>query len=184
MVERLRREAEDARAEAQRQQQELETRLESVETAKAALMEDARKRVARPYQRHCGPTAAGRNECWTNPKRSRNSSNSGKRCGRCNGSWTSTAWQPIEVKLTPWHERLKEGDRVYVRGIGHPVEVITPPGGQDRVEVLLGTMRAKIPVYQLERQADSHPVATRRGVYLSRAPTAAPHRPGTGPQGV
>ena len=94
-------------------------------------------------------------------------------------------WQPIEIQRTPWHERLKAGDRVHVRGISQPVEVITPPdessgsGQAQRVEVLLGTMRAKIPVYQLVELAEGHPAAARSGVYLDRGParSAAPRRP-------
>ncbi|CAI8047467.1 Endonuclease MutS2 [Geodia barretti] len=97
----------------------------------------------------------------------------------------AASWQPIEVKRTPWQERLKSGDRVYVRGISQPVEVITPPDltsgstQAQRVEVLLGTMRAKIPVYQLQSLAEGHPVASRQGVYLDRAESrpAAPRVP-------
>ena len=63
-------------------------------------------------------------------------------------------WQPIEVKRTPWQEKLQSGDRVYVRGIPRPVEVLGPPDTEQQVEVLLGTMRARIPVYQLEKPAD------------------------------
>ncbi len=70
---------------------------------------------------------------------------------------------------------MKEGDRVYIRGIAQPVEVIAAADNQDRVEVLLGTMRAKIPVYQLERQAEGHPAAASQGVYLNRAPRKAPN---------
>ena len=62
-------------------------------------------------------------------------------------------WQPIPVKRTPWPERLQSGDRVYIRGIPRPVEVIGPVDAEEQIEVLLGTMRAKIPVYQLERPA-------------------------------
>lgn len=62
-------------------------------------------------------------------------------------------WQPIPVKRTPWPERLQSGDRVYIRGIPRPVEVIAPVDADEQIEVLLGTMRAKIPVYQLERPA-------------------------------
>lgn len=62
-------------------------------------------------------------------------------------------WQPIPVKRTPWPERLQSGDRVYIRGIPRPVEVIAPVDSDEQIEVLLGTMRAKIPVYQLERPA-------------------------------
>jgi len=101
------------------------------------------------------------------------------------GELDAPDWQPIEIKRTPWQERLKSGDRVYVRGISQPVEVITPPDPSgspaqaQRVEVLLGTMRAKIPVYQLQRLAEGHPAAARQGVYLDRAATRtpAPRRP-------
>ena len=94
-------------------------------------------------------------------------------------------WQPIEIRRTPWQEMLKAGDRVYVRGISQAVEVITPPDRSSsssqaqRVEVLLGTMRAKIPVYQLQSLAEGHPAAARQGVYLDRAVSrpAAPRRP-------
>ena len=75
---------------------------------------------------------------------------------------------------------MKEGDRVYIRGISQPVEVISPVDGQERVEVLLGTMRAKIPVYQLERQAEGHPAAASQGVYLDRAPREPVRGPGSG----
>ena len=75
--------------------------------------------------------------------------------GRARREIGAAQWQPIEVKRTPWQERLHSGDRVYIRGIPRPVEVITPPDGDEQVEVLLGTMRARIPVYQLERPADS-----------------------------
>ncbi len=66
----------------------------------------------------------------------------------------SSQWQPIEVKRIPWQARLRSGDRVYIRGIPRPVEVITPQDAAEQVEVLLGAMRAKIPVYQLERPAE------------------------------
>ena len=53
------------------------------------------------------------------------------------------------------------------------------PAQAQRVEVLLGTMRAKIPVYQLQSLAEGHPAAARQGVYLDRAAsrTPAPRRP-------
>ncbi len=176
VVERLRAEAEDARTEAQRQQREMETQLESVETAKAALLEDARRELQDRTSDIVGQLRRAE-RMLDQPETVPQLQQQREEMRQVQRELDSTAWQPIEVKLTPWHERLKEGDRVYVRGIGHPVEVITPPGDQDRVEVLLGTMRAKIPVYQLERQADSHPVAARRGVYLSRLATTR-----TGPE--
>ena len=80
----------------------------------------------------------------------------------------SPQWEPIKVQRAAWQERLKSGDRVFIRGIGRPVEVIAPPDEQGQVEVLLGTMRSKIPIYQLERPAAGHPAAAQHGVYLHR----------------
>lgn len=68
---------------------------------------------------------------------------------------TSPQWEPIEVERTPWQQELRSGDRVYIRGIPRPVEVISPQDEDEHIEVLLGTMRARIPVYQLERPAES-----------------------------
>ena len=68
---------------------------------------------------------------------------------------SAVEWQPIEVQRTPWQEKLQSGDRVYIRGIPRPVEVISPQDNDEHIEVLLGTMRARIPVYQLERPAES-----------------------------
>ena len=65
---------------------------------------------------------------------------------------------------------------MYLRGLAEPVEVITPPGGDERLEVLLGVMRATVPVYQLERPAEAHPAAARQRVYLDRR-AGAPRRP-------
>jgi DNA mismatch repair protein MutS2 len=80
----------------------------------------------------------------------------------------SVHWQPIEVKRTPWQEKLGSGDRVFIRGIPRPVEVISSPDDEGQVEVLLGTMRAKIPTFQLERPAAGHEPAARQGVYFNR----------------
>ena len=94
VVERLRRDAEDARTEAQRQQRELEAQLESVETAKAALLEDARRELQDRTSDILGQLNA-QNGWWSstnintnNRPRWRRCSSNGKRCGRCNGSWT------------------------------------------------------------------------------------------------
>ena len=71
------------------------------------------------------------------------------------------------------------GARVYIRGIPRPVEVITPPDEEEQVEVLLGTMRAKIPVYQLERPADSSMTLEVGGPTSPTSPTLSrPSTPG------
>ncbi len=172
---RLREEAEEARTQAARQQRDLEEQLSSVESAKAALVEEARQEL---QDRIAGILDGLRRaeRLLERPETPVQVQQQRAEIREVQRQLESTAWQPIEVKRSRWQESLREGDRVYVRGISQPVEVITPPDEQDRVEVLLGAMRAKIPVYQLERRAEGHAVAARQGVYLSR--TTAPRRSG------
>ena len=201
-VERLKDEAESSRLAAAKLQQELAAQLESVEATKTELVEDARRQLQqqtatvlerlqkaersmemaeaaaqesaarrRASQRPAGrpPDAAATAGMPTEIAESKRSLTEVQR------DLDRATWQPLEIRRVPWQERLKSGDRVYVRGIPRPVEVITPPepataGGQAaRVEVLLGTMRAKVPVYQLQRMAESHPAAAQHGVHLARA---------------
>ena len=202
-VEELKEEAESSRLAAVRLRQELEEQLGTVEATKTELVEEARRelqlrtsdmldrlqraersmelaaaRVAPAPMGAIGGGAAGQ-EPQTEFREHRDELREVER------ELDAASWQPIEVKRTPWQERLKSGDRVYVRGISQPVEVITPPDltsgstQAQRVEVLLGTMRAKIPVYQLQSLAEGHPVASRQGVYLDRAESrpAAPRVP-------
>ena len=220
VVETLRAEAQTAQAEAARLRDDLERQLESVETTKANLVEDARRRLqqqtaalqqrlqqlerqlSRPPAMDSGagagaaappPTltpeelAAYRNELRRPPGRTPPSLTppaltpeelAARRAElrQVERQLDSADWQPIEVRRTPWQERLQSGDRVYLQGLAEPVEVITPPGGDERLEVLLGVMRATVPVYQLERPAEAHPAAARQRVYLDRR-AGAPRRP-------
>ena len=187
VVESLREEAESARMEGTRLQRELESRLESVEADKAELVEEARQQLQLRtsglldrLQRLERALDADANRSPAVPRRSAEEGRAipdrREELREVQRELSSTAWQPIEVKRTPWRERLKSGDRVFVRGISQPVEIIAPPDAQERVEVLLGTMRAKIPAYQLVRQAEGHPAAARQGVYLERSTVRrAPH---------
>ena len=202
-VERLKEEAESSRLAAADLQRQLEEQLGSVEATKTELVEEARRelqlrtrgildrlqRAERSMElaaaaaathgaatgRVAAPAAGDPGDLQENRQALR----------EVQRELDDAAWQPIEIKRTPWQERLKSGDRVYVRGISQPVEVITPPdpastsAQAQRVEVLLGTMRAKIPVYQLQRLAEGDPVAARQGVYLDRAQNrpSTPRRP-------
>ena len=201
-VEELKEEAESSRLAAVRMRHELESQLESVEATKTELVEEARRelqlrtsdlldrlqRAERSMELVAGraatPVAASGGAA--EPKeRQEEFSEHRDELREVQRELDAANWQPIEVKQTPWHERLQSGDRVYVRGISQPVEVIAPPertsgsGQAQRVEVLLGTMRAKIPVYQLQRMAEGHPAAARHGVHLDRAESrpAAPRVP-------
>ena len=202
-VERLKDEAESARLTALKSQQELEAQLASVESTKTELVEEARRELqlrtghildrlqqaersmelaaaaAAPWAGHIRAPAADAPQPPPELREHREAMREVQR------ELNDANWQPIEVARTPWQEELKSGDRVYVRGISQPVEVITPPekaagsGQSQRVEVLLGTMRAKIPVYQLRSLAEESPAAARRSVQLERAQTRppAPRRP-------
>jgi len=186
----LRQEAEIAMTDAARKQRELDAQLSDVESAKANLIEESRQELqsritgilerlskaerslesAEIHQNaEAQANALSRKEMQANRSDLRD----------VQRQLESPAWSPIEVERVPWQQILEEGDRVYIRGISQPVEVISPVDGQERVEVLLGTMRAKIPVYQLERQAEGHPAAASQGVYLDRAPREPVKGPGS-----
>ena len=212
-VEQLKEEAESSRLAAAKLQRDLEEQLGSVEATKTELVEEARRelqqrtsgildqlqRAERSLSRPVAVPPAGElaaSAAASHATGQRSGSAGSREVGsdfqddrralrEVQRELDDANWQPIEIKRTPWQERLKSGDRVYVRGISQPVEVITPPSlssgsaQAQRVEVLLGTMRAKIPIYQLQRLADGDPVAARQGVYLDRAQNrpAAPRRP-------
>ena len=197
-VEQLKEEAESARLAAVRMRLELEEQLGSVEATKTELVEEARRELqlrtshlldrlqraersldlaaARSAASHVG-AAHGDSTPPDSQVAYREQQEELREAQR---ELDASDWQPIEVKRTPWHERLQSGDRVYVRGISQPVEVITPPDGApgsaqaQRVEVLLGTMRARIPVYQLQSLAEGHPAAAQHGVHLDRAENRPP----------
>jgi len=189
VVERLRQEAEIATSDAVRKQRELDAQLADVESAKANLVEDSRQELQQRIGGILDRLSRAERSLETNELR-QNAEAQANAEARANAQarqamqarrgevrevqrqLDSAAWSPIEVERVPWQQILKEGDRVYIRGIAQPVEVISSVDSQERVEVLLGTMRAKIPVYQLERKADGHPVAASQGVYLDRAPRA------------
>jgi DNA mismatch repair protein MutS2 len=202
-VEQLKEEAESSRLAAMRLQQQLEEQLGSVEATKTELVEGARRelqlqtadiverlqRAERSLELAASAAvtaAAGHIRAPSGGRERQDDLRANQQAMReVQRELDAPNWEPIEIKRTPWQERLKSGDRVYVRGISQPVEVITPPDSSgspaqaQRVEVLLGTMRARIPVYQLQRLAEGHPTAARQGVYLDRAATRtpAPRRP-------
>ena len=81
----------------------------------------------------------------------------------------SPEWTPIPVARPPWYHDLRPGDRVYIRGVARPVEVVTAANDQQEIEVVIGNMRARLPVYQLDKPADRiHPPAEQAGVIYRR----------------
>ncbi len=201
IVSQLRLEAEQLLSQARAEQAETAARLATVEAARLELVETARQELqqrigglleqlqqaertlqrAQTAQAAPGPAASipdaeeNRAELATAVQERQDTLQQARR------ELAAAHWQPIEVKRTPWQEKLQSGDRVYVRGIPRPVEVLGPPDTEEQVEVLLGTMRARIPVYQLEKPAD-------KGLDIDGAaansPDAAAAEPVTTPAGA
>ena len=182
VVAQLRQESEELLARARAQQAETEARLATVEASRLELVEEARQDLQRRIggllaQLNQAERAAEHAEAEQAARRLMRPSPgapapvSGTNAGRGGSAerfrayqedlallqkeLSAAQWEPIEVERTPWQEELRSGDRVYIRGIPRPVEVITPQDADEHIEVLLGTMRARIPVYQLERPAES-----------------------------
>ncbi len=171
IVEQLRLQSEEALANARSQQVQAEARLAGLEASKAEMLEEARSQllqrvdeVSEGLQRAERALARARSAPAEAPSVSAELQANRAAVEEARRQVASRQWQPIPLRRSEdaagesegvsWQETLDSGDRVFIRGIPRPVEVITPPDESDRVEVLLGTMRAKIPVYQLERPAD------------------------------
>ncbi len=178
VVARIRQESEALLAQARAEQAETEARLATVESARLELVEEARldlqKRIggllaqlnqAERAAEHAEAEQAARRLMRPAPGAPPRGAGGGQTSERFRAyqedlaqlekELTSPQWEPIEVERTPWQERLRSGDRVYIRGIPRPVEVISSQDADEHIEVLLGTMRARIPVYQLERPAEA-----------------------------
>ena len=192
LVEELRREAEEALASAREQKALVEGELASVESAKLDLVEQARRELqdktaslsaqihnaeralqqVRPRQIGQGPD----NREWDNREQDTRDLLRRERelLVQARRELEDPQWQPIEVVRPQWHSRVSAGDRVYIRGIARPVDVLAGPDEEGQIEVLLGTMRAKIPVYQLERPAQGQAPAQRQEVRVDRTPRPRP----------
>ena len=184
-VSELRRQAEAALAAAQRQEQETARQLAAVEETKAQLVEDARRELAAQLQQVANDIR--RAERTLQRQQNQQSQQNGprqqdapappeidlpaerQRLDETRQEIISPDWAPIPVERPPWYHDLRPGDRVYIRGVARPVEVVTAPNSQQEIEVVIGNMRARLPVYQLDRPADRlHPVAEQAGVVYRR----------------
>ena len=172
LAEQVRREAEEALALAERRSAELEEQLANVQDRKTEIVEEARHQI---QQRVDEITKRLRNaeRALEQPlprpvmppptvKEVR------KEVAQVRRELRSPDWKPPPSVRSDWLKQLSAGDRVYLRGIPRPVEVITPPDDGGTLEVLLGTMRARLPVHQLDKPARSQTTPTRDGIYYSR----------------
>ena len=171
----LKSQAEQALNDARAREQEIARQLEAVEDTKAELVEEARRELAeqivdvanqiRRAERSLERTAVNTNV----PTREADLRAERERLAETQREVVSPEWAPIPLERPPWYHDLRAGDRVYIRGVSRPVEVVTAPNEQQELEVIIGNMRARLPVYQLDRPADRiHPVAEQAGVVYRR----------------
>ena len=178
-VSELRQQAEQALADARRQEQEIADRLEDVEDTKAELVEEARRELAEEIAEVAGRIRQAERSLRRQQERQtdgRGTQDSDvdlqaerERLVEARREVVSPEWAPIPVERPPWYHDLHVGDQVYIRGVSRPVEVVTPPDDHQEIEVVIGSMRARLPVYQLDRPGDRvHPAAEQAGVVYRR----------------
>ena len=171
-VSELRQQVEQTLAAARQREQEASERLEAVEETKAELVEEARRELTQQIggvvnQIRQAERSLHRQQVEESATISLREER--QRLARAQREVASADWEPIPVERPPWYQELKVGDRVYIRGVARPVEIVSIPNQHQEVEVVIGSMRARIPVYQLDRLADRvHPTAERAGVVYRR----------------
>ncbi len=177
LAQEARRESEEALAQAEKKSAALEEQLASIQDKKAEIMEEAQHQLQQRVEEiskrlRSAEGVLEQRPSWPAIPRpvvpKPVVKEALKEVAQARRDLRSPAWQPPPSKRGDWLKRLQSGDRVYLRGIPKPVEVIAPPGDGGTVEVLLGTMRARLPVYQLDRPAQANMTPSHDGVYLSR----------------
>ena len=184
LADRLRREAEQARNMVEQEAARLQEQLAALEDGKAEMLEEFRiqlqeraEALLKKLQRAERALArAGPATPWAPPWPAQTESETPapsaqeelEEVTQVQRELDSAEWQPSPSRRADWLRHLRSGDRVYLRGVPQPVEVISPPGDGTTLEVLLGSMRATLPLYQVERLAQAHEAAARHGVFLSQ----------------
>ena len=176
LAQEARREAEEAMSQAQQERAELEKQLADIQIRKAEMMEEAQHKLQQRVEEVTGRLRRAERAleqptplhlpAQPVPKSIINEAR--KNVAEVRRELRSPDWQPPPSSRSDWLERLQPGDRVHLRGIPQPVEVVTPPDNGGTVEVLLGTMRARLPVYQIDRPARAHTTPAHEGIYFSR----------------
>ena len=178
LAEVARHEAEKAKDESQHRSIELEEQLAAIENQKAESLEGARHQLQqkaddlakrlRAAERTLSQPAAVPTAAVPSP----DTKGALKEVQKVKKELRSPVWQPVPSVRSDWLKQLKVGDRVFLRGIPQPVEVIGPPNEEGTLEVLLGTMRARLPASQVDRLAPVRLTASGDGVYYTRSSPA------------
>ena len=167
LAEERRRVAEEALARAERKDSQLEEKLGTIEDKKTEMIEESRLQFQRRVDEMTKRLRDMEREI-AQPVHPAAFREARKELAQVRRELRSTEWQPLAGKRADWLKCLKAGDRVYLRGVPQPVEVITPPNDDGTVEVLLGSMRARLQSYQLERPAGPETKPFRDQIFISR----------------
>lgn len=175
---------EEARHQFQRRVDDISKRLRSAERALDAepprpsalvVEQETEPPLPEPALPEAVPAAPASEELKEEPEAAPSIREARKEVARIKRELTSHDWKPLPSRRSDWLKRLRSGDHVYMRGILRPVEVITPPDDGGTVEVLLGTMRALLPVHQIARPAPREPAPSQNAVYYSHS--GSPKKP-------
>ncbi|MFH1560371.1 MAG: endonuclease MutS2 [Chloroflexota bacterium] len=166
------REAEEELIQAQKLRLELEEKLADLEQEKDRLMEEARSdlraRVEEMWQRLRSVERAFQVPAPINAtqvvKERKEDVSALKR------ELKSPSWRGGKTRRQ-WLKQLKSGDVVHLRGISQPAEVLSGPGEDYMLEVALGSMRAQVPLDEVERKADAA-ITRPRATTVTRAPAS------------
>ncbi len=145
---------EQARAaltEAEETRQKLEKELAAIEDTKAQAIEETRQELQRRVN-ELNKRLKAAETALVHPEQAPVVKEGKTQLAEVRRELRSQEWRPTRPGDRQWIKALQRGDQAYVTGLLHPVEILAPPADEN-VEVLMGTMRARLPIRQLERPA-------------------------------
>ena len=162
-----RRDAEEALARAEKKNAQLDEELATIEDKKSEMIEEARLQVQRRVE-ETTKRLRDMEKSKPQPVAPAAVREVRKEVAQVRRELRSPEWQPPAGKRGDWLKHLKAGDRVYLRGVPEPVQVITAPDDGGTLEVILGSMRARLQSFQLERPARPQTTTSQDQVLYSR----------------
>ncbi len=165
------RETQDELRQARELRQELETRLAGLEQEKDLMIAEARReletRVDEVRQRLRAVERSFPAPSQPQPAPSLHQQR--QEVSQVRRELQTPVWRGETVRVR-WLTSLRPGDRVRVRGISQPLEVLSEPDGETGVEVALGSMRIRVALDEIEGRVEA--AAPRPGTVTAVRPPA------------
>ena len=154
-VERSRETQEELR-QARELRQELETRLAGLEQEKDLMIAEARRELeARVDEVRQRLRAVERSfPAPGQPQPAPSLHQQRQEVSQVRRELQTPVWRGETVRVR-WLTSLRPGDRVRVRGISQPLEVLSEPDGETGVEVALGSMRIRVALDEIEGRVEA-----------------------------